>query len=213
MCDQKVILGIKRFRAGAVMPVKATKGASGFDLSALIPDNDKERTEMYNDSIVMDDKGNFVLQILPGYRCIVKTGLNFRIPEGYEVQIRPRSGLAAKNRITAIKATQEIYEELDNESFKDFFILIKNTWNGVSSSLQDFHIRGMYEFFKKYNKKFSPDNYYDDKVFTDKLSKHSPEDIKKDIGSVKGNKAMKRFIEEIIYHYNYNQKKIKIVEC
>lgn len=40
--------------------------------------------------------------IMPLERVMVPTGLYFQIPEGYEIQVRPRSGLAAKHGITVI---------------------------------------------------------------------------------------------------------------
>ncbi|MBP0657004.1 dUTP diphosphatase, partial [Mycobacterium tuberculosis] len=40
------------------------------------------------------------LLLLPGRRALVPTGLVFEIPQGYEAQVRPRSGLALKHGIT-----------------------------------------------------------------------------------------------------------------
>lgn len=63
------------------LPVYETLGAAGADLRANLP-----------------DRGTVVLQ--PGARALVPTGLRLEIPQGYEVQIRPRSGLALKHGIT-----------------------------------------------------------------------------------------------------------------
>ena len=63
------------------LPSYETAGAAGADLRANLP-----------------DRGNMVLQ--PGARALVPTGLRIEIPHGYEVQIRPRSGLALKHGIT-----------------------------------------------------------------------------------------------------------------
>ena len=63
------------------LPSYATAGAAGADLRANLP-----------------DRGRIVLE--PGARALVPTGLRLAIPEGYEVQIRPRSGLALKHGIT-----------------------------------------------------------------------------------------------------------------
>lgn len=63
------------------LPVYATAGAAGADLRANLA-----------------DRGELVL--LPGARALVPTGLRIAIPEGYEVQVRPRSGLALKHGIT-----------------------------------------------------------------------------------------------------------------
>ena len=46
-----------------------------------------------------------VIFILPGYRHLVPTGLKFKLsPENYEIQVRPRSGLAAKNGIMVVNS-------------------------------------------------------------------------------------------------------------
>ena len=63
----------------ASMPTQATKGAAGFDLKSV-----ETRT------------------IYPGERATIATGLAMAIPAGYEGQVRPRSGLAAKNGITVL---------------------------------------------------------------------------------------------------------------
>lgn len=47
----------------------------------------------------------FILEertLLPGESILIPTGLKFAIPEGYEIQVRPRSGLALKNQITVL---------------------------------------------------------------------------------------------------------------
>ena len=57
------------------LPDYATPGSSGFDLRANVARP---------------------IVLLPGKRAIIPTGLHFDIPEGYEVQVRSRSGLAYK---------------------------------------------------------------------------------------------------------------------
>jgi len=80
----RATIEIKAFREEAAIPKKATEGAAGYDLCACIPD--------YTNGMM----------IHPGNSLIVPTGLNVNIPEGYEIQIRPRSGLAAKHGITVL---------------------------------------------------------------------------------------------------------------
>ncbi|MGJ8602531.1 MAG: dUTP diphosphatase [Marivita sp.] len=63
------------------LPAYVSAGAAGADLRANFP-----------------DRGALVLE--PGARVLVPTGLRMAIPEGFEVQIRPRSGLALKHGIT-----------------------------------------------------------------------------------------------------------------
>jgi dUTP pyrophosphatase len=42
------------------------------------------------------------LEILPGESALIPTGMRLAIPEGYEIQVRPRSGLALKHQITVL---------------------------------------------------------------------------------------------------------------
>lgn len=66
------------------LPDYATAGAAGADLRA-------------NFGADLRDSG---IELAPGARALVPTGLRMAIPEGYEVQLRPRSGLALKHGIT-----------------------------------------------------------------------------------------------------------------
>jgi dUTP pyrophosphatase len=77
---------IRAFREGVTYPTKSTSRAAGYDVYAYIPD--------YTSGMM----------IHPGQSLIVPTGLNVNIPEGYEIQVRPRSGLAAKNCITVLNS-------------------------------------------------------------------------------------------------------------
>jgi dUTP pyrophosphatase len=80
----------------------------------------------------MDLRANLVvaLTIKPLERILVPTGLFISLPEGYEMQIRPRSGLAAKNGVTVLNAPGtidadyrgEIKVVLVNLSDKEFVI-------------------------------------------------------------------------------------------
>ena len=72
---------IKRLSKEVSLPKYETSGSSGMDLAAYISTN---------------------INIDPGKTAIVPTGLSVAIPIGFEIQIRPRSGLAAKNNITVL---------------------------------------------------------------------------------------------------------------
>jgi len=94
---------IKRVRHNAILPRYATAGAAGMDLHAAI-----------DESIVIPDAGcqdAYVLMhagVRRGdrllHRAIVPTGIAIELPPGYEAQVRPRSGLAAKHGITVLNA-------------------------------------------------------------------------------------------------------------
>lgn len=71
--------------AGLPLPRYETAGAAGFDLAAAVAEDAP-------------------LTLAPGARALVPTGLIFQLPQGFEAQIRPRSGLALKHGITVLNA-------------------------------------------------------------------------------------------------------------
>ena len=76
------------------MPRYATKGAAGADVSALL---------------------SSPITLRPGEYKAIPTGLYMEIPEGYEVQVRPRSGLALKHGITVLNAPGTIDSDYRGE--------------------------------------------------------------------------------------------------
>ena len=72
---------IKKLSHSVSIPKYETSGSSGMDIAAHI-------------------KNNIIIN--PGEKALVSTGFSIAIPRGYEVQIRPRSGLAAKKNITVL---------------------------------------------------------------------------------------------------------------
>ena len=79
---------------GAILPEYKTDGASGCDVHAFV----KEPVEL-----------------LPGDIKLIPTGLACAIPEGFEIQVRPRSGLAAKNGITCLNTLGTIDSDYRGE--------------------------------------------------------------------------------------------------
>lgn len=79
---------------GAIVPEYKTTGAAGADLYAFL---------------------NSPVTILPGKSAMIPTGLFFEIPEGYEIQVRPRSGLAAKNGVTVLNTPGTIDSDYRGE--------------------------------------------------------------------------------------------------
>ena len=74
---------VKKLDKNTKLPVYKTLGSSGMDVVA----NNKKK-----------------IIIKPGKTAMIPTGIAVAIPKGYEIQIRPRSGLAAKNGITVLNA-------------------------------------------------------------------------------------------------------------
>jgi dUTP pyrophosphatase len=70
---------------GLALPAYQSAHAAGLDLLAAVPDD-------------------VPIVIAPGEHALVPTGLVIALPPGYEAQIRPRSGLAAKHGVTVLNA-------------------------------------------------------------------------------------------------------------
>lgn len=79
------------------LPKYAHKGDAGFDLRANI-----EEIENSNYLFNTIKLSSTTIIVNPGGRALIPTGLYMAIPEGYELQIRPRSGLALKHGITVL---------------------------------------------------------------------------------------------------------------
>ncbi|HWA22456.1 MAG TPA: dUTP diphosphatase [Caulobacterales bacterium] len=80
-----VTVQIKRLphSEGLPLPAYETAQAAGMDLRAAVPENEP-------------------MTLAPGARAMAPTGLTMALPDGYEAQVRPRSGLAAKHGITCL---------------------------------------------------------------------------------------------------------------
>lgn len=81
-------------KPGASVPEYKTDGAAGADVCAFV-------------------KSPVVLQ--KGERALVSTGLSFEIPPGYEMQVRPRSGLALNSGVTVLNAPGTIDSDYRGE--------------------------------------------------------------------------------------------------
>ena len=95
----------------ALLPVYGSKGAAGADIRANIKED---------------------ILLGAGQRLLVPTGLRFEIPEGYEIQVRPRSGLALKEGITVLNTPGTIDSDyrgelkviLINHGLEDYLIKV-----------------------------------------------------------------------------------------
>ena len=100
---------VKKLSTKVQLPSYKTKGSSGMDLNAFI-DNP--------------------IKILPNTSALIPTGLSIAIPENLEIQIRPRSGLAAKSNISVLNTPGTIDSDyrgelkviLFNHGNKDFTV-------------------------------------------------------------------------------------------
>ncbi len=85
---------IKKLDPSVEIPTYKTKGASGMDLMAFI---------------------NKPIRLAPKNSCLVPTGLSVAFSEKFEIQIRPRSGLAAKNKISVLNTPGTIDSDYRGE--------------------------------------------------------------------------------------------------
>ena len=85
---------VKKLNSSVKLPSYKSNGASGMDLMAFI------------------DKP---INLRPGKSCIIPTGLSVAFSNKYEIQIRPRSGLAAKNNISVLNTPGTIDSDYRGE--------------------------------------------------------------------------------------------------
>jgi dUTP pyrophosphatase len=85
---------IKKLSNEVLTPKYETSGSSGMDIAAYI-----EKEVIIN----------------PGEKALIPTGFSLSIPQGYEVQIRPRSGLAAKKGVTILNTPGTIDSDYRGE--------------------------------------------------------------------------------------------------
>lgn len=76
---------LRRLHPGAILPQRMTPLAAGLDLWACLPDGRE-------------------IELAIGARALIPTGWAVAIPEGYEGQVRPRSGLALRHGVTVLNA-------------------------------------------------------------------------------------------------------------
>ncbi|OGN62541.1 MAG: deoxyuridine 5'-triphosphate nucleotidohydrolase [Chlamydiae bacterium RIFCSPHIGHO2_12_FULL_49_11] len=79
---------------GAGIPSYGSSGAAGADVRALVEEP---------------------VSILSGETALIPTGLFFEIPDGYEIQVRPRSGIALKHGVTVLNAPGTIDSDYRGE--------------------------------------------------------------------------------------------------
>jgi len=87
-----VNIKIKKLHKDAIIPKYQTSGASGFDFHST---------------------QNIILH--PGVTLLIKTGLSFEIPNGYELQVRPRSGMSLKTKMRVANSPGSVDSDFRGE--------------------------------------------------------------------------------------------------
>lgn len=93
---------------GVALPAYETRGSAGADVRANFGDRQ-------------------AVSLAPGARALIPTGLRMEIPEGFEVQVRPRSGLALKHGVTLVNAPGTI----DSDYRGELGVILLNTGTEV----------------------------------------------------------------------------------
>jgi dUTP pyrophosphatase len=104
-------LKVKRLYKDAILPTYGSEGAACFDLYAYIPDFVGLRIEV----------------LVPRHREVISTGLAFEVPEGWVMEIYPRSGHAARNGLTIVNSPGQI----DSDYRGEVAIILLNTDNAT----------------------------------------------------------------------------------
>lgn len=109
-------------KSNNTLPAYADNGFnSGCDIKANLCD--LQEKFMFNSEIVKNSEDNITcVRINPGGRALIPSGLHVAIPEGYEIQVRPRSGLALKNGISCTNTPGTI----DSSYRGDIGVILEN---------------------------------------------------------------------------------------
>lgn len=90
----KINLKFKKFNDSVSLPCYQSEGASGMDLCAFLSES---------------------VTLKPLERKLIPTGLKMELPQGYEAQVRPRSGMSIKHGITLVNCVGTIDEDYRGE--------------------------------------------------------------------------------------------------
>ena len=98
MTSFDVEVAVRRLAHGSDLPLPAyaSAGAAGLDLRAATPSGE-------------------TIEILPGARQAIPTGIAIALPQGYEAQVRPRSGLARRHGVTCLNSPGTVDSDFRGE--------------------------------------------------------------------------------------------------
>lgn len=121
----KLTIPLQKLHEDAIIPICATSQSAGIDLHACLSEN---------------------IILKPGARCLVPTGLAIALPQGYEAQIRPRSGLAFKHGITVLNSPGTIDADYRGEikilliNLSDEIFVIEHTARVAQMVIAQHHV-------------------------------------------------------------------------
>ena len=112
MTAPHIIVDVQVLRPGAKLPEYKSDGAAGMDLYALT-DDVRISDSVYR--LSSDDRGCCDFDLCTGGRVLVPTGIALAISQGWEGQIRPRSGLALRDGLTVLNTPGTIDSDYRGE--------------------------------------------------------------------------------------------------
>lgn len=133
---------IRKIFGDAKLPQYATEGSAGMD---LVADNFKKLYgfHVHND---FDMEEATQIDLFPRQRVLIGTGVAIAIPEGYELQVRPRSGMALKHGITVLNSPGTIDSDYRDEVG---VILINNGTKAYKIKIGDKIAQGVVAAYEK----------------------------------------------------------------
>lgn len=118
------VLKVFKIKEESQVPSKSTQGAACFDIRACLTEGTVVKGydfENFNETRIVSEEG--IIEIEPGDRLMIPTGLIFDIPEGYSLRFHPRSGCAIKQGLILANCEAVIDYDYVDESM----ILLMNT--------------------------------------------------------------------------------------
>ncbi len=125
MSSERRTILFERLHEGVELPVRATAHSAGYDLKAFLIAGLSVRLSRGGrqyDGIPRAFGDDVVLEVEPGERAIVPLGFRASLPEGYEAQIRPRSGTSFKTSLVIANAPGTIDPDYNGE----WGVLVRN---------------------------------------------------------------------------------------
>lgn len=114
----------ERLYDDARLPERATAGSAGYDLRAYLRDRSIRVSDgdVQGDIAADDQGGEWGVVLAPRQMALIPLGFRTRLPEGFEAQIRPRSGQAFKQALTVPNAPGTV----DADYAEEWMVIVRN---------------------------------------------------------------------------------------
>ena len=97
------------------LPQYKSSGAACMDVRANLPENLKDIKYFGNVTSSKNEEGNLEITIMPKSRIMIPTGLYMQLPKGYQLDIRPRSGISGDYGVTVLNTPGTLDEDYTGE--------------------------------------------------------------------------------------------------